>query len=99
MEISSNQRRQRSGAMGATSKAYLIGCGIGSMAAAAFMIRDGQVPAGNPRRIAAQAIASRKHPKTNLHSISVSALKKLSKTVTEQDRIPRRASRPLGDRP
>ena len=47
MKISSNNRRQRSGAMGATSKAYLIGGGIGSMAVAAFMVRDGQVPAAN----------------------------------------------------
>ena len=47
MKISSNQRRQRSGTMGATSKAYMIGGGIGSMAAAAFMIRDGHVPPGN----------------------------------------------------
>jgi len=28
-------------------KAHLIGCGIGSLAAAAFMIRDGQVPGAN----------------------------------------------------
>jgi oleate hydratase len=30
--------------MAATAKAYLIGGGIGSMAAAAFMIRDAGVP-------------------------------------------------------
>ncbi len=47
MKISSNQGRQRSRTMGASSKAYLIGGGIGSMAAAAFMIRDGHVPPGN----------------------------------------------------
>ncbi len=29
------------------SKAYLVGAGIGSLAAAAFMIRDGNVPGGN----------------------------------------------------
>ena len=29
------------------AKAYLIGGGIGSLAAAAFMIRDGQVPGRN----------------------------------------------------
>jgi oleate hydratase len=30
-----------------TTKAYLIGGGIGSLAAAAFMIRDGGIPGGN----------------------------------------------------
>jgi oleate hydratase len=30
-----------------TSKSYLVGGGIGSLAAAAFMIRDGSVPGGN----------------------------------------------------
>ena len=29
------------------SKAYLVGGGIGSLAAAAFMIRDGSLPGGN----------------------------------------------------
>ena len=33
--------------MSATSKAYLVGGGIGSLAAAAFMIRDGNLPGGN----------------------------------------------------
>ncbi len=33
--------------MSANSKAYLIGGGIGSLAAAAFMIRDGGLPGGN----------------------------------------------------
>jgi oleate hydratase len=33
--------------MNTTSKAYLVGCGIGSLAAAAFMIRDGNVPGRN----------------------------------------------------
>ena len=33
--------------MNARSKAYLVGGGIGSLAAAAFMIRDGGVPGGN----------------------------------------------------
>ena len=33
--------------MKATSKAYLVGGGIGSLAAAAFMIRDGSLPGGN----------------------------------------------------
>ena len=31
----------------ASSKAYLVGGGIGSLAAAAFMIRDGKMPGGN----------------------------------------------------
>src|ERR1022692_1174392 len=33
--------------MNTQSKAYLVGGGIGSLAAAAFMIRDGNVPGGN----------------------------------------------------
>ena len=33
--------------MGTESKAYLVGGGIGSLAAAAFMIRDGHLPGGN----------------------------------------------------
>ena len=33
--------------MKATSKAYLVGGGIGSLAAAAFMIRDGSLPGAN----------------------------------------------------
>ena len=33
--------------MSARSKAYLIGGGIGSLAAAAFMIRDGGLPGEN----------------------------------------------------
>jgi len=33
--------------MKANSKAYLVGGGIGSLAAAAFMIRDGSLPGGN----------------------------------------------------
>ena len=33
--------------MNATSKAYLVGGGIGSLAAAAFMIRDGKLPGAN----------------------------------------------------
>ena len=33
--------------MRAKSKAYLVGGGIGSLAAAAFMIRDGGLPGGN----------------------------------------------------
>ena len=33
--------------MNTKAKAYLVGGGIGSLAAAAFMIRDGNVPGGN----------------------------------------------------
>ncbi len=33
--------------MSTKSKAYLVGGGIGSLAAAAFMIRDGKLPGGN----------------------------------------------------
>ncbi len=33
--------------MNTSSKAYLVGGGIGSMAAAAFMVRDGKMPGGN----------------------------------------------------
>src|ERR1039457_1685911 len=33
--------------MNSTAKAYLVGGGIGSLAAAAFMIRDGSVPGSN----------------------------------------------------
>jgi len=33
--------------MGKKSNAYLLGDGIGSLAAAAFMIRDGGIPGGN----------------------------------------------------
>ena len=33
--------------MNTTSKAYLVGGGIGSLSAAAFMIRDGGLPGGN----------------------------------------------------
>ena len=33
--------------MSKETKAYLVGGGIGSLAAAAFMIRDGKLPGGN----------------------------------------------------
>ena len=33
--------------MNTKTKAYLVGGGIGSMAAAAFMIRDGNIPGAN----------------------------------------------------
>ena len=43
-----------------------------------------------PGAIAQQAIAKRQHPKTNLHSVSVSALKALQAQVPTEDRIPKR---------
>lgn len=43
-----------------------------------------------PGKVAAQAVQGRKHPKTNLHAISVSALLKLAGQVDPKDRIPRR---------
>ncbi len=49
-----------------------------------------------PGAVAAKAISSRKQPKTNLHSVSVSALKKLNQGIAEHDRIPRRADVPAG---
>ena len=36
--------------MSSASKAYLVGGGIGSLAAAAFMIRDGHFPVVSYRR-------------------------------------------------
>lgn len=44
-----------------------------------------------PGRIAAKAVETRKLPKTNLHSISINALKQLNDSVLEKDRIPKRA--------
>ncbi|MGN2250296.1 DUF6998 domain-containing protein [Frateuria sp. GZRe14] len=44
-----------------------------------------------PGAVAQRAIAKRKVSKTNLHSISLSALRSLQKTVRQQDQIPRRA--------
>jgi len=46
-----------------------------------------------PGSIAQQAIASRKPPSGSLHSVSVSALAKLSLTVLDEQRIPLRARR------
>jgi hypothetical protein len=43
-----------------------------------------------PGDVAAQAVAVRSHPKTNLHSISLSALRSLDATVLDEQRIPRR---------
>jgi len=43
-----------------------------------------------PGRIARQAVAERKPPKTNLHSIPIAKLSKLNATVPASERIPRR---------
>ena len=43
-----------------------------------------------PGEIALQAVKNRSKPKTNLHSISVSALRKLQGQVPATERIPRR---------
>lgn len=42
-----------------------------------------------PGAIAWEAIKNRKPTKTNLHSITLSALRKLNKTVADEDRIPK----------
>lgn len=43
-----------------------------------------------PGKIAVLAVQGRKHPKTNLHAISASALMKLAAQVDSKDRIPLR---------
>jgi hypothetical protein len=43
-----------------------------------------------PGDVAAQAVAARSHPKTNLHSVTLSALRSLDAMVREDQRIPRR---------
>ena len=46
-----------------------------------------------PGDIAAQAVKGQQQPKTNLHGISITALKKLNELVGEKDRIPRRRNK------
>lgn len=46
-----------------------------------------------PGNIAAQAVKHRHLPKTNLHSISITALRKLNEQVVEEDRIPKRLNK------
>lgn len=46
-----------------------------------------------PGAIAWEAAKGRRNPKTNLHSVSVSALKKLQSKVEDKDRIPLRISK------
>lgn len=43
-----------------------------------------------PGELAKQVLANRSKPKTNLHSVSVSALRKLQVRVNAEERIPRR---------
>jgi len=46
-----------------------------------------------PGSIAEEAVRNRSKPKTNLHSVSVNALKKLQEKVRPEDRIPLRPAR------
>ena len=48
-----------------------------------------------PGRIAWEAISSRNPPKTNLHSVLISTLKRLNSRVREEDRILTRPHKPL----
>ncbi len=45
-----------------------------------------------PGAVAWEAVKNRKATKTNLHSVSVSALRKLSQSVSDSDRIPKRTN-------
>ncbi|MGH9425213.1 MAG: DUF6998 domain-containing protein, partial [Terriglobia bacterium] len=45
-----------------------------------------------PGRIAQEAVKGRKPTKTNLHSITIAALKKLNEEVKPSERIPKRAT-------
>jgi len=47
-----------------------------------------------PGSVAHKAVKGRKVPKTNLHSISINALKRLNEEVHPRDRIPRRSRQP-----
>ena len=61
--------------MSANSKAYLVGGGIGSLAAAAFMIRDGKLPGGNISQMAIYELLGidRKVPPVTSHAESLHA--------------------------
>jgi len=48
-----------------------------------------------PGATAWEAVKKRKPTKTNLHSIAVNALKRLDERVQDDDRIPRRAKKPM----
>ena len=52
-----------------------------------------------PGAIAWEAVKNRKPTKTNLHSVTLSALEKLNKTVSIEDRIPKRANKPIQPTP
>ena len=52
-----------------------------------------------PGAIAWEAVKNRSKPKTNLHSVSVTALKKLQVKVHTQDRIPLRPNKALQPTP
>jgi hypothetical protein len=43
-----------------------------------------------PGELAWQSVKKRKHPKTNLHSVSIKVLTRLNQEVPSQDKIPRR---------
>ena len=47
-----------------------------------------------PGSVAHKAVKGRRVPKTNLHSISVNALKRLNEEVHPRDRIPKRTRKP-----
>lgn len=52
----------------ASTKAYLIGGGIGSLAAAAFMIRDGSLPGGNISNLQAPSQPAGQFRSTDFHN-------------------------------
>jgi hypothetical protein len=53
-----------------------------------------------PGAVAWEAVKNRKATKTNLHSVSIAALSRLSATISEKDRIPKRSNNSLqGRRP
>jgi hypothetical protein len=58
--------------------------------------RDGTISEifNGPGSIAAKAIENREIPKTNLHSISITALGRLDALVSEKDRILKRFNEP-----
>lgn len=52
-----------------------------------------------PGHVARAAIARRKATKTNLHSVSISALRKLNVGVAAADRVPMRGGKPSAEQP
>ena len=57
--------------------------------------QDGSISeiSNGPGVVAAEVVKNRTHNKYNLHSVSLSALEELNKTVSEEDRIPRRTKK------